>query len=164
MTIRPPTKDVTCSTEEPDYDRSLFIRIFCPEGMEQTELKCSLSYSGNMFKTPILDAPAEEVWLIKIIWVMKKRIQSQKKKSSRRASFKDWRKFKAEIKAVVLLRGYIRFDLISWLNKIWSNANWSWLVTDLSNCIKEIRHLKDGFPKWYLHLLYLFFQAFVQFH
>ncbi|GFS13780.1 histone-lysine N-methyltransferase SETD1B-A-like [Elysia marginata] len=60
MTIRPPTKDVTCSTEEPDYDRSLFIRIFCPEGMEQTELKCSLAYSGNMFKTPILDAPPEE--------------------------------------------------------------------------------------------------------
>ncbi|RUS81620.1 hypothetical protein EGW08_010633, partial [Elysia chlorotica] len=60
MTIRPPTKDVTCSTEEPDYDRSLFIRVFCPEGMEQTELKCSLSYGGNMFKTPILDAPLEE--------------------------------------------------------------------------------------------------------
>lgn len=60
LTIRPPTKDVTCSTEEPDYDRSLFIRIFCPEGMEQTELKCSLAYSGNMFKTPILDAPPDE--------------------------------------------------------------------------------------------------------
>ncbi|GFN85725.1 histone-lysine N-methyltransferase setd1b-a-like [Plakobranchus ocellatus] len=60
MTIRPPVKDAICSTEEPDYDRSLFVRIFCPEGMEQTELKCSLSYSGNMYKTPILDVPAEE--------------------------------------------------------------------------------------------------------
>lgn len=52
-------------TGQPDYDRSLFIRIFCPEGLEQlgTGIKCSLSYSGNMFKTPDLDTPEEEVKL-----------------------------------------------------------------------------------------------------
>jgi len=61
MTIRPPMRDADAWTGQPDYDRSLFIRIFCPEGMEESELKCSLSYEGQMFKTPILDGPEEEV-------------------------------------------------------------------------------------------------------
>ncbi|CAL1543054.1 unnamed protein product [Lymnaea stagnalis] len=53
--VRPPMKDVDVWTGEPDYDRSLFIRTFCPEGLRQTELKCSLSYGGKMFKTTLLD-------------------------------------------------------------------------------------------------------------
>ncbi|XP_005097136.1 uncharacterized protein LOC101862724 isoform X2 [Aplysia californica] len=60
MTIRPPMRDADAWTGQPDYDRSLFVRIYCPEGLEESELKCSLSYEGQMFKTPILDGPEEE--------------------------------------------------------------------------------------------------------
>ena len=59
MTIRPPMRDADVWTGQPDYDRSLYVRIFAPEGLDQSELRCSLSYEDKMFKTPILDSMQE---------------------------------------------------------------------------------------------------------
>ena len=69
--IKPQMKDVEVSTETPDYDRSLFIRIFCPEGLQdQTQLRCTLTCNGQIYKTGILDAPEEEevnrIWNVQI--------------------------------------------------------------------------------------------------
>lgn len=54
--VKPPSKAVETWTGEPEYDRSLFIRIFCPEGLEKTELRCTVTCDGHIFKTGILDA------------------------------------------------------------------------------------------------------------
>lgn len=59
--VRSLMKDAQTWTHDPEFDCSLFIRIFCPEGFRKSGLKCSLSYSGNMFKTPILDDSDNEV-------------------------------------------------------------------------------------------------------
>ena len=59
--IKPQMKDAEVSTETPDYDRSLFIRIFCPEGLQdQTQLRCTLTCNGQIYKTGILDDPEDE--------------------------------------------------------------------------------------------------------
>ncbi|KAK7503175.1 hypothetical protein BaRGS_00005440 [Batillaria attramentaria] len=53
--VKPPMKDSEAWTGELDYDRSLFVRIFCPEGLEQTQIRCTLTCDGQIFKTGILD-------------------------------------------------------------------------------------------------------------
>ncbi|XP_059166381.1 uncharacterized protein LOC131948723 isoform X2 [Physella acuta] len=60
LVCRPPMKDADVWTDEPTYERSLFIRTFCPEGLRQLELKCSISYAGKMLKTPVLDPVIDE--------------------------------------------------------------------------------------------------------
>ncbi|XP_076445536.1 uncharacterized protein LOC143283248 [Babylonia areolata] len=58
---KPQMKDMDVSTAAPDYDRSLFVRIFCPEGLEdQTLIRCSLTCNGQIFKTGILDSADDE--------------------------------------------------------------------------------------------------------
>ncbi|KAL8566979.1 hypothetical protein ACOMHN_059779 [Nucella lapillus] len=59
--IKPPMTDVDISTADPNYDRSLFVRIYCPEGLQdQSLLRCTLTCNGQMFKTGILDVTEEE--------------------------------------------------------------------------------------------------------
>ncbi|BFZ10160.1 hypothetical protein BsWGS_13199 [Bradybaena similaris] len=57
---RPSTQDAETWTHEPEFDHSLFVRVFCPEGLQQTGLKCSLTYNGKVLKTPILDMSDEK--------------------------------------------------------------------------------------------------------
>ena len=59
--IKPPMKEAEVSTETPDYDRSLFVRIYCPDGLEdKSQIRCTLTCSGQIFKTGILDSPEDE--------------------------------------------------------------------------------------------------------
>ncbi|KAK7108804.1 uncharacterized protein [Littorina saxatilis] len=59
--IKPPMKDEEITTETPDYDRSLFVRIYCPNGLEDKEfIRCSLTCNGQIFKTGILDSRDDE--------------------------------------------------------------------------------------------------------
>ncbi|CAG5134134.1 unnamed protein product, partial [Candidula unifasciata] len=58
--VRPAMRDNETWTHEPEFDLSLFVRIFCPEGLQQSDLKCSLTCNGNVFKTPVLDQPDDE--------------------------------------------------------------------------------------------------------
>uniref|UniRef100_A0A2C9LC74 Uncharacterized protein n=1 Tax=Biomphalaria glabrata TaxID=6526 RepID=A0A2C9LC74_BIOGL len=58
---RPPMQETSTCTNEPDYDRSLFIRVFNPEGFKHPELKCSISFNGKMYKTPVFTQLDEEI-------------------------------------------------------------------------------------------------------
>lgn len=59
--VRPPMKDKNISTETPIYDRSLFVRIFCPGGLQEySQIRCTLTCNGHIFKTGLLDSPAGE--------------------------------------------------------------------------------------------------------
>lgn len=59
--VKPPMRDATVYTNEPTYDRSLFIRIFCPDGLQDiSKIRCTLTCNGQIYKTGILDAPEGE--------------------------------------------------------------------------------------------------------
>ncbi|XP_041354259.1 uncharacterized protein LOC121372068 [Gigantopelta aegis] len=58
--IKPPTRDNGMSTGEAEYDVYLHVRVFTPEDINKKELKCSLTFGSQRFKTGILDAVDEE--------------------------------------------------------------------------------------------------------
>ncbi|XP_050390798.2 uncharacterized protein LOC126809962 [Patella vulgata] len=59
--VKPPTTETAVWTGEPDYDVYLYVRIFQPQGLDSHDLKCSLTYDNQMFKTGVLDLQDEVV-------------------------------------------------------------------------------------------------------
>ncbi|PVD29205.1 hypothetical protein C0Q70_11802 [Pomacea canaliculata] len=57
--VKPPVAESAVWTGEPEYDRSLFVRVYCPDGLQQTQLRCTLTCNDQIFKTGILD-PADD--------------------------------------------------------------------------------------------------------
>ncbi|KAK3576344.1 hypothetical protein CHS0354_039278 [Potamilus streckersoni] len=60
IVVKPPMSDATVWTQEPDYDNFLFVRVYCPQQMEQQDLKCSIAFGKSFFKTKRLDDPLKE--------------------------------------------------------------------------------------------------------
>jgi len=48
-------KDAEVWTQEPEYDHFLFFRLFSPVGMTQSDIKCSVAFGKQYFKTKKLD-------------------------------------------------------------------------------------------------------------
>ncbi|KAK2173881.1 hypothetical protein NP493_843g01017 [Ridgeia piscesae] len=62
VSSEPDTKDADVWTHEPQYERFLHVRVFKPEGLDQKQICCKLSYGKQRHTTPILDFyPAEGV-------------------------------------------------------------------------------------------------------
>lgn len=73
--VKPPVAESAVWTGEPEYDRSLFVRVYCPDGLQQTQLRCTLTCNDQIFKTGILDpADDEEVEIPCIIESIFKRM------------------------------------------------------------------------------------------
>jgi hypothetical protein len=53
--IKPPMKDKQVWTGYPHYDRYLHIRVYQPQGLDCRELKCSLKFGNQKYKTAVLD-------------------------------------------------------------------------------------------------------------
>ena len=53
--IKVETKDAEVWTHAPDHDHYLFVRMYCPTNMNQTEVKCSVTMGKQYFKTKRLD-------------------------------------------------------------------------------------------------------------
>ncbi|XP_053396911.1 uncharacterized protein LOC123552816 isoform X2 [Mercenaria mercenaria] len=53
------TKDAEVSTQDPEYDHFMFVRLYSPIGMTQTDIKCSLTFGKQFFKTKRLDNEAD---------------------------------------------------------------------------------------------------------
>lgn len=53
--IRPPMKDKEAWTGAPEYERSLHVRVYKPEGLDYRELKCKLTYGKQVHTTGLLD-------------------------------------------------------------------------------------------------------------
>lgn len=49
------TKDAEVWTQAPDYDHFLFLRMYSPVGMSQSEIKCSIAFGKQYYKTKQLD-------------------------------------------------------------------------------------------------------------
>lgn len=71
MVEKKETKDAEVWTQEPDYDHFMFVRVFSPVGMSQTELKCSVTFGKQFFKTDKLDggSPVNPSGKIEMIYV-----------------------------------------------------------------------------------------------
>ena len=61
VVIKPPTRDNGMWTEEAEYDVYLHVRVFTPEDIDKKDLKCSLTFGSQRFKTEILDTADDEV-------------------------------------------------------------------------------------------------------
>lgn len=59
--VKPPSADISVWTHEPEYEHFLHVRIFRPEGLDQPNIKCSLSFGKQFFKTGVLSHNAEKV-------------------------------------------------------------------------------------------------------
>lgn len=57
--VKKETKDADVSTEDPDYDHFMFVRLYSPVGMTQTDIKCSVTFGKQFFKTKRLDDEAD---------------------------------------------------------------------------------------------------------
>lgn len=53
--VKKETKDAGISTHDPEYDHFLFVRMYSPIGMSQTDIKCSVTFGKQFFKTKRLD-------------------------------------------------------------------------------------------------------------
>ncbi|KAL4232688.1 hypothetical protein ACF0H5_007376 [Mactra antiquata] len=53
--VKKETKDAESWTQEPEYDRFMFVRVYNPVGMDKTDLKCSITFGKQFFKTDKLD-------------------------------------------------------------------------------------------------------------
>ena len=63
-TAKVQTVNSQVSTECPEYERSLFVRIFHPVDVKEHNLiRCTLSCGGQIFKTGVLDDKGDEVCL-----------------------------------------------------------------------------------------------------
>lgn len=63
-TVEPPKPEVAeigLTTHPPLYDTVLYVRCFCPTGVEGRELKCSITHGAQFEKTSRLDFTDEEV-------------------------------------------------------------------------------------------------------
>ena len=50
------TSDASIWTEEPDYDKFLFVRMYTPVSMKQEDLKCSVTFGKQFYKTKKLES------------------------------------------------------------------------------------------------------------
>ena len=64
VTFKAPTMDQAISTNEPEYERYLVIRIYTPQGIEETDLKCSIIYGEERLMTDVFEPENEEVGTI----------------------------------------------------------------------------------------------------
>jgi len=55
VSSEPDTKDADVWTHEPQYEQFLHVRVFKPEGLDQKQICCKLSYGKQRHTTPILD-------------------------------------------------------------------------------------------------------------
>lgn len=53
--VKPETKDAEVWTQAPEYDHFLVIRMYGPLGMSHTDIKCSITFGKQFFKTKRLD-------------------------------------------------------------------------------------------------------------
>ncbi|ESP03994.1 hypothetical protein LOTGIDRAFT_230267 [Lottia gigantea] len=58
--VKPEVKDNSTWTDETEYKEYLYVRVFKPIGLGQHEIKCSLTYGNQMFKTGVLDLKQQE--------------------------------------------------------------------------------------------------------
>ena len=49
------THEASVWTEDPDYDKFLFVRMYTPVSMKQEDLKCSITFGKQFYKTKKLD-------------------------------------------------------------------------------------------------------------
>ena len=49
------THDASVWTETPDYDNFLFVRMYTPVSMKQEDLKCSVTFGKQFYKTKRLE-------------------------------------------------------------------------------------------------------------
>ena len=57
--IKKETKDAEVSTQDPEYDHFMFVRLYSPVGMVQNDIKCSVAFGKQFFKTKRLDNEAD---------------------------------------------------------------------------------------------------------
>jgi len=55
------TSEAGTATHPPDYDVILYVRCFCPNGVEGMDIKCSITHGSQYEKTSRLDFTEEEV-------------------------------------------------------------------------------------------------------
>ncbi|KAL5009495.1 hypothetical protein ScPMuIL_011800 [Solemya velum] len=58
--VKPPSADISVWTHEPEYEHFLHVRIFRPEGLDHPDIKCSLSFGKQFFKTSVLSPNIEK--------------------------------------------------------------------------------------------------------
>jgi len=58
---KPEVAEVGVTTHPPEYDVILFVRCFCPKGIEGRHVKCSITHGAQYEKTSRLDFTDEEV-------------------------------------------------------------------------------------------------------
>ena len=55
-------KEAAAWTEDPEYDRWLYLRFFCPDGIDGEQLRCVTRFGKQKEKTDILDEPTQQVY------------------------------------------------------------------------------------------------------
>ncbi|KAF6026848.1 hypothetical protein EB796_014832 [Bugula neritina] len=58
---KPEVAEVGVTTHPPEYDVILFVRCFCPKGIEGRHVKCSITHGAQYEKTSRLDFTDEEI-------------------------------------------------------------------------------------------------------
>ena len=55
------THDASVSTETPDYDKFLFVRMYTPINMKEEEMKCSVTFGKQFYKTKKLESSGKDI-------------------------------------------------------------------------------------------------------
>lgn len=58
---KPEVADCNTDTDPAEYDVTLFVRCYCPKGIEGRQIKCSITHGAQYEKTSRLDYTDEEV-------------------------------------------------------------------------------------------------------
>jgi len=53
--VKVETKDAEVWTQQPEYDHFLFVRMYNPVGLKEFNIKCSVAFGKQFYKTKQLD-------------------------------------------------------------------------------------------------------------